>query len=236
MDGTVEILRQLHRIHRQLHDLADRRERGPRQVKAHEGAVTRLEDEVKKAQGEFKAARMAADDKQLQLRGKEDKIVQLQNKLSGCSTNREYQALQEQIAADQVAMSVLEDEILEALAKIDDFKPLIAKAEENFVKGKQEFEKIRQRVEDAKQSIEADMARLLIELKQTEQQLPADVRENYDRIVRAKGDDALAEVDNQICGGCYQQITPNAFSHLMMGRSVICGSCARLLYLAETGS
>lgn len=233
MTVTADALRELHRLHRQLTDLRERKIRGPKQIKAHQANVQRLEETLAKIQSDGKAVKMAVDDKHLQLRSKEDKLVDLGNKLSSCSTNREYQALQEQISADKVATSVLEDEILEAMSKADDFAPRVAEAKENVAKGKQEFERIVKSIEENKQSIETDIGRLEEDLKRAESELPADFRHDYDRIIAAKGEDALAEVEGDICGGCYQQFTANMLSDLIMGRALFCKNCGRLLYLPE---
>jgi predicted nucleic acid-binding Zn-ribbon protein len=233
MAVTAALLRELHRCHRQLADLRERHERGPKQIKAHETNVKRLEDEVAKVKADALAARKAVDNKQLTLRSKEDKIAQLNAKLSACSTNREYQALLEQIAADKVAMSVLEDEILDALGKVDDFKAVIATAEQHLVKGKEEADKVRAAVDSQRATIESDIVRVEAELKQLEVDLPDDFRDGYDRVVRAKGDDALAEVEGDCCGGCYQQMTPNMLSHLKLAVAVACKSCGRMLYFPE---
>ncbi len=72
---------------------------------------------------------MAADQKQLQLKSSEDKVKDLRRKLNAAASNREYQALLEQIAADEMANSVLADEILEALEKIDAFQKNLAEAD-----------------------------------------------------------------------------------------------------------
>ena len=56
------------------------------------------------------------------LRSGEGKILELETKLNQSSTNREYQALKDQIAADNMANSVLADEILEAMERVDGFK------------------------------------------------------------------------------------------------------------------
>jgi hypothetical protein len=234
MSLTGEALAELHRIHRQLADLRNRRERGPKQVKAHEANVAQLEQQRQQAMADSRAAQMAADQKQLQLRSNEDKVHVLQAKLSACSTNREYQALTEQIAADKMAASVLEDEILEALGKIDEMKSAIATATEHLAKGKEELEKTKKSVAAGRESIEADITRLQALLVTAEAALPADFRGEYDRIVRVKHDDAMAEVEGNICGGCYRQITPNMVNYLTMSHIIYCKSCGRLLYLKSS--
>ena len=77
------------------------------------------------------------------------------------------------------------------------------------------------------------MARLKVELRNAEQQLPNNIRHAYERSVESKGRDAMSAVEDESCGGCHQMLTPNQYSDLKLGRMVFCGSCGRLLYLDE---
>src|SRR4029077_19142366 len=131
---TAAALRELHRIHRQLADLRERLGRGPKQIKATQAPVAPSDERLAKAQAESKTGRMAVDQKQLLLKTGEGKIIDLKVKLNACSTNREYQLLSEQILADEMANSVLADEILEAMEKVDLFKHTIAEAEQQVAK------------------------------------------------------------------------------------------------------
>jgi len=232
--NATETLRTLHRIHRQLADLDDRIQRGPRQIKAAESSVAALEAAYGEAQERIKQARMAADQKQLQLKSSEAKIVELQGKLNTCKTNREFQALKEQIAADEMANSVLADEILETLEKVDAMQAEVAAEQEKVTAAKSQLVKVREKVEGERERLLADVQRLQGELKQAEQQLPPDFREAYDRVIRSKGDDGMAAVEGENCTGCYQQITPNNYNLVTLGQIVSCGSCGRILYLGET--
>lgn len=236
MPATTSLLRDLHRMHQQLRDLRDRLERGPKQVKARETGVARLEAELEQAKAAVKAVRMACDQKQLSLKSSEGKIADLKVKLNQASTNREYQALRDQIAADEMANSVLADEILEAMEKIDETAAGVAPAEERLAKGRADLAVAQKQVADQHDSLMQDVSRIEAELVETEKALPGDFREAYLRIVRSKGSEALAQVDGGICQGCYQQITPNNQNSLVMGAIVMCGSCGRMLYLPEDRS
>ncbi len=233
MNLTAAALRELHRIHQQLSDLRERLDRGPKQIKARQANLAQTEEKLAKAQADAKAARVAADQKQLLLRTNEGKILDLRAKLNACGTNREYQALKDQIAADEMAGSVLADEILEALEKVDEFKKTIGVAEAQVAKSKEEAGKAQQAVREQEQSLKQDVARLEGQLKEAEQALPPDFREAYHRVVRAKGADAMAQVEGDFCGGCHYQITANMVSELTMARAIFCKSCGRLLYLPE---
>lgn len=233
MSITAAALRELHRLHQQLADLRDRLERGPKQVRIREASVTQLEARLAESRDKAKQTQMGVDRKQLDLKAGEQKVIDLRVKLNAASSNREYQALLEQIAAAEMAGSVLSDEILEGLEKIDQHAVGVKEAEKNLAAGKQELDKAKKHVEDATAAIHADITRLEAELIQAEKELPAEVKPDYQRVVRSKGADSLSAVDDGVCTGCGQQITLNMQNELKLSKLVFCKSCGRLLYLPE---
>src|SRR3990172_5443147 len=118
---TTETLRTLHRIRRQLNDLNERLERGPRIARAHLANVARLEAELEKLRQESVTLRAATDDKQGQLASREAAVEKRRLQRSAAASNREFQALNDEIAAAEKTNEVLEIEILEALEKLDRF-------------------------------------------------------------------------------------------------------------------
>jgi uncharacterized protein len=230
--GTT-VLRKLHRIHRQLTDLKGRLDRGPKQIRAAEANLQHREELLATTKAEFKALRMAADAKQLQLKSGEDKVKDLRRKLNAAVSNREYQLLLEQIAGDEMTNSVLTDEILEALEKVDAFQKNIVDSESSAAAAKQKVAQVRAEVAEQEPLLQADFARLDAELKESEATLPREVREMYQRVVRGRGEDALAMVEDQFCGGCNQQIQLNMLNQVMLGQPIFCKTCGRLLYLPE---
>ncbi len=100
-----------------------------------------------------------------------------------------------------------------------------------------ELHRIHQQLRDLRQrqeqggADEADAARLEVELRNAEQQLPDNIRHAYKRSVESKGPDALSAVEDQSCGGCYRMLTLNTSNNLKLGKAVFCGNCGRLLYL-----
>jgi predicted nucleic acid-binding Zn-ribbon protein len=233
MSVTASALRELHRIHRQLADLRGRLDRGPKQVQAGESRVVGAERSLVDAKEAVKRTRMASDEKQLQLKQRENRIDDLKTKLNNCNSNREYQALKEQIAADQQANSVLSDEILEILDKLEQQQTMLAQLESEVVKSKQDLQKTRQRVDGERDGLQAELERVTAELSRVESSLPADFKRDYERMTKARGQDALAEVEGETCGGCYTMLTPQTMNELYLSKPVFCKSCGRLLYLPE---
>lgn len=231
---STEVLRKLHRIHRQLTDLRERLDRGPKQVRTREAHVAHQEQQLAQAQTEAKTFRVSTDAKQLQFKGKEDKIKELKLKLNLATSNREYQALKDQMAADEMTNSVLADEILEAMEKIDSLQAEVVREQETLAKAKQEAERVRREVAQRDPEIRADLERLEAELLQEETTLPDEMREAYNRVVRQKGEDALAPiVDKEFCGGCNQSVPINIYNAMTLSRPIFCKSCGRLLYIPE---
>jgi predicted nucleic acid-binding Zn-ribbon protein len=233
MAVTAESLRELHRIHRQLADLRERLERGPRQIKAREINVSKFTLAQSEAQKTVQKTRIAADQKQLELKASEGRIDDWKAKLNGCSSNKEYQTLLEQIAAAEMAGSVLADEILEALERIDQLGVVASKADELLRSGQKELLKCRNEVAEDTEIANRDISRLDIELAEAESNLPAEFKSDYQRVIRSKGAEGMAEVEGQVCLGCGQQITLNMQNNLMMDRLVFCTSCGCLLYVGE---
>ena len=233
MAVSTAVLRELHRIHGQLSDLNDRLARGPRQVRAWEGQVAKQQEVLSESQELVKQTKLIVDQKQLDLKSGELKVEDLKARLNGCSSNKEYQSLLEQISAAEMAGSVLADEILEGLEKIDQLESTVKQAEEAEAAAKVELAKCQEKVNAESKVIRADIARLEGELATAEQGLPADLKDEYQRVIRAKGVDGMARVEESVCQGCGFKITLNMQNDLMLSKPIFCKACGCLLYISE---
>ncbi len=233
MAVTAAALRELHHLHEQLTELRDRVERAPKQIRAREANAAQLKAKVDEARARVQETQMAINRKQLDLKAGEQKVVDARVKLNGASSNKEYQALVEQIAAAEMAGSVMTDEVLESMEKLDGLQLLVKEAEKLHTAGMQELEKTRQAIEASAASIRVDIERLEASLVQAEAALPPEIKVDYERVVRGKGANGLSAVDEDVCGACGQQITLNMQNELRLARPVFCKSCGCLLYLPE---
>jgi len=203
-------------------------------VQVHQKNVAEQQAALDAAQQAVKETKMAADKKQLDLKSSEGKIEDLKTKLNGCSNNKEYQTLLEQIAATEMANSVLADEILESMDKSDQLEIKVNEAKQQLVAAEAELKKCQDKVDSERGGIEADITRLDGELISAEKELPAEMKVDYERVIRSKGADGMAEVENQTCLGCGKQITLNMQNELLLSKPVFCKSCGSLLYIAES--
>ncbi len=226
-------LRTLHRIHRQLGDLREQLARGPRLSQAHAANVQRLEAALADAKAQLTAAKIRSHAKEVELKEAEEALQRRKTQLQQATSNKEYQALKDQIAASEVTNSVLADEALDALMKVDELTAKLAEAEAALARARQEADKVQQEFRQREPGLRAEIQRLEAELTQLEAQLPADFRQLYLRVVRTKGIDALGQLDGEFCSGCNQHVPINMQAKLLLGEPVMCRSCGRLLYLPE---
>lgn len=231
---TADAVRTLHRMHRQLEDLRSRLAAGPRAIDARSRNADAITARLGLLQEEIRKARLVADQKQLQLRSMETRIKDCEAKRNAAKTNREYQLLGEQMAADDEAKKVLEDEILEALERVDALKGTQPPIEAELAAAKAALDEMKAKVQAERGSLDAEVARITADLERAEQDLPAESRESYRRMVRSKGADAMAQLDGESCGGCCQQLPPNSVAELSQGRVVPCRSCGRMVYASRS--
>lgn len=230
MSVTASLVQRLHRINRQKTDLNGQLARGPRLVSAATRKLQAAVQHVSDTRSELTKLKVAADSKQLQMREREEKIHKWRGNLNSAKENREYQALKDQIAADEQANLVLSDEILEILESIDATTDELASAEAQVKLLESELAEVQSQVAERKVVLESDLARINSELAEAEQGLSGEFKREYSRLVEAKGEDAMAELEGNCCGGCYQSLTPQKLDQLLQGQPIICPSCGRLIY------
>lgn len=233
MTISAEMLRELHHLHQMVANLKGRLDRGPLQVQAGQASAKRFEETLAAAKDAAKKAKMKCDEKQLQLKTNEARINDLKSKLNACTTNKEYQALKDQIAASEMANSVLSDEILEMFEKNDEHETAVKAATEALAKGREELDKVTRRVSDELATLEAEYKEAKSKLAAAEAKLPISFKADYDRVAKARGDEALAPLDGETCGSCSVSVTLQMLSDLRMSKPVFCKSCGCLLYMPE---
>jgi uncharacterized protein len=231
MSTAASSFAHLHRLHLALQEVQEQLTRGPRQIKAREQLVAQSEADAAARREQLKTLRVSADRKSLDLKTNEAKIADLRAKLNAAASNREFDIIRGQIDADTVANSVLQDEILELLEKIDRTQGEIKQADEKTAKSKSELERFKAQFEADSSGLKAKVADLSAQIAASESGLTGDLAERYRRLVEAYGADAMFPVDGTICGNCRVQVTPQSRVLLNAGHVVFCGVCGRLLYV-----
>ena len=195
--------------------------------------MAKLQAAVDAAKEDVKKCQLTTNQKELQLKEREGQIEDTRAKLNSASTNKEYQALVDKIAADDQANSVLSDEILEMFDRAEHLGIVVKEKEAELTKGTEDAEKLKQKVEGERGSLESEVARLTAEGTELEATLPGDFKQDFTRIVGTRGEDGMACVEGEYCGHCNQKINAQMFNLMLKEELVLCKSCGAILYLPE---
>lgn len=231
MPSAAEQFAEIHRLRLAYRDVCDELERGPRQIKARQSRVRQAEEQLEELRQQLKELRGTGDRKSLDLKTNESKIADLRTKLNTASNNREYDIIRGQIEADTSANSVLEDEILEVLEKVDKLQTSIREQESRIAEARRQTQQVADEFEQKAVALNERRDKLNGQIKQAESGLTGDLAVRYRRLLDAHGADALAPVEDNVCSLCYVQVTPQSRVLLRSGKVIFCGSCGRLLYL-----
>lgn len=224
-------LRQLHMLHLQLKEVVDGIDRGPKQLAARKKTVQQKEAELEALREKQKKLKIATDQSNLQLKSSESKLQGLKVKLNTANSNKEYEIITSQIEADTMANSVLEDEIIGLMEKVDEAKVTVTQAGTDLANARKEEQKLAGEIAAAEPGLIAKRAELEKEIAQAESIVPGDLQAQFRRLVQAHGAGAFSEVDGDICTVCYVQLIPQAQMQLRSGKLLFCKSCGRLMYL-----
>ena len=236
MSGTVAAgLKDFHKLHLQLEKIQNQLDRGPKRIRAKSQFVLAKEREQEEQHEQVKLLRKTVDQKNLQLRTNEAKIEELKTKLNAATSNREFDIIKSHIEADQMANSVLEDEILEVLEKVDQAQQFLAQLEQECVEAREEVERVTAEVKAAEPALHEEAEKLNVSIREFESTLPGEIHEKYQRLVRAHSSSALAPMENGACGSCCVALSPNTRIEVNSGHLLFCRNCGRLLYKPDEG-
>jgi predicted nucleic acid-binding Zn-ribbon protein len=232
--ASVVDLYALHRFHLALKSVQDELARGPRLVRARDNQLAQLDVEKKTKEEELKQTRAATDRKNLDLKSSEAKLKDLDRKLNEAASNREFDILKGQIAADQASNAVLQDEILESLEKVDRIQAEIAAIAERRAKLEAERNAFAKQIEAQAVGLRQQEAELKGQVQVSEKMIPESIKAHYRRLVDAYGADGMSPIDNGMCLHCYVSLTPQIAVVIDTGTPTFCPSCDRLLYSAKS--
>lgn len=231
MPGPAATFREIHRLRRFDHELQEQMDRLPRQQKARQDNIARVEEIHHQAQEAIKHLKVEMHSKEVTLKTTHGQIAKHQKQLNEAGSKKEYEALQHEINDAKATARRLEEEILDGMAQSEEQSARLPELEQAVKLAKAELTQfeagMRERL--AALQTQADDARR--QLQELEANIPANHRAMYERIVTAKGHDALSTVQGQSCSACHTEITAQQHNELLQEQFVACKSCGRILYL-----
>ncbi len=235
MTSATESLKDLHQLHLTIEESQGELNRGPKQIQAREHIVKKREAALSEFLDNLKHLKLSSDSKSLELKTLEGNLEALRGKLNAASSNREFDTIKGQIGADEMAMSVLEDEVLELLDRIDEESGKQKQIEQELEEAKQQAAQFTEQFAQRAQELKQELEELNQKLQAAEKMLPPEPLTLYRRLVTQKGAKAMARVRGGACSNCFVSITAQQKILINTASYEFCTNCGSMLYNDDQG-
>lgn len=213
-----------------------RRERASK-PKLIEDLEARRNDEQAAVRGieeKIKANQVKRKQRELDLQAKEDGVKKLQAQLYQLKTNKEYQAMQQEIEGQKADKSRVEDDILVLMEEADTLNQGLAKEKALFADAEKHLNEDKKVIEGEIAALDKRMAELEAERAAAAVQVDKKVLAHYEKVLSGRDGVAIVAVKDNACQGCFMNLPPQMINEIKMNDKVItCESCARILYIEK---
>lgn len=235
--AQIESLIKLQTIDSEIYALKAEKESKPQEIRTLEVSFEEKKQSLANLEKTSLDLQNQRKDKELDLSSKEENIKKLQTQLYQLKTNKEYQAMLQQIDDTKADASVIEDKILELLDRFDKIKTEINKEKQRL----QEEEKIlndeKTKIEGRIKEIDERLAQLEAQRRQIIPEITPSIFAQYERILLNRDGLAIVSVKNNSCSGCNMSVPPQVINLIKMYERIItCEICNRILYITDEAS
>ena len=240
MSNSVDIAQQteffikLQDIDLQIYRLKAEAEEKPKNIAFLKDSLESKKADIKQAEDKLKALQLKHKEKEVDLGSKENEIKKLEGQLYQIKTNKEYTAMINEIESRKADNSLLEEEIINLMDSVDQAKSALEDEKEKF---SQESKKIEEQIKEVEKDISDIKCRISEFNKKRQELLPyldSKLLIEYERILSGRNGQALAQVINDACGGCYMHQPPQVINEIRMKQSIMrCENCQRMLYISD---
>lgn len=163
-------------------------------------------------------------------------IARSEVNLKGITTQKEYQAVNKEIASAKKLIAELEEQILQKSARGEELQNELAAMESD---AESLEENILRQKGEVQSRIDAEEATAAADIKVREElvkSIPATILKRYEKLRGARRGIAVVEARDGGCLGCNMHIPPQMYNNLFRGEELItCPHCQRILVLHLEG-
>jgi hypothetical protein len=234
MIDKIDVLKRVQSLKNKVDELEASQERRKQDVHKKRAQIEKEKTLAKEKQEEKVAVQKDIDRKELDLKTNEGAITKFNVQLNSIKTNKEYSALISEIGSKKADMSILEDEILDTMSKLEITKQGFEKATESLRNEEESLKDLINSVDAEVKVTDTEIEKIKGEQKKYIDLLDEHSLANYNRLSNIKGGKAIVPVIGNVCGGCFMNIRTQTLNALMGSKDLVfCQSCSRILYLDE---
>jgi predicted nucleic acid-binding Zn-ribbon protein len=178
---------------------------------------------------ENQASRRAAD---RELGVQQSRLTKFKDQLMEVKTNKEYTAMQHEIATADEGVRTFEDQILNLMVQADELTAAVKAADAALAAEEGKGRQVRADVDAERTRLETEVTSLAATRVEVEGKMPAElVRLFADSVAKRRGI-AVSRIVDGHCEACQVRLRPQFIMDVRKGdRLMHCDSCMRILYM-----
>jgi predicted nucleic acid-binding Zn-ribbon protein len=236
LKSEISQLIRLQTIDSEIYVLKNEKELKPKEIEAIEAALEEKKKHLAALEQTLLNFQKQRKDKELELASKEGSTKKLETQLYQLKTNKEYQAMMQQIQDAKADASVIEDQILGLFEQADKIRNDSSQEKQRLQEEEKAAEGQKKNIRDRIKEIDERIAQLEAQRKQITPALDKKILTQYERILLNRDGLAIVSVKDNSCGGCNMFVPPQVINLIRMYECIItCEVCNRILYI-ENGT
>jgi uncharacterized protein len=236
LKSQISQLVHLQTIDSEIYVLKNEKELKPKEIEAIDAAFEEKKKHLAALEQTLLSFQKQRKDKELELASKEENTKKLETQLYQLKTNKEYQAMMQQIQDAKADASVIEDQILGLFEQGDKIKNDSSQEKQRLQEEEKAAEGQKKNIQDRIKEIDERIAQLEAQRKQIIPALDKKILTQYERILLNRDGLAIVSVKDNSCGGCNMFVPPQVINLIRMYECIItCEVCNRILYI-ENGT
>jgi hypothetical protein len=204
------------------------------EIEALDGRLQEVKSSIEAKTAVIESAEIARQTFEDNLEKETANITRSEANLKGITTQKEYQAVNKEIASAKKLILEIEEQILAKIGLIDELKAELSAMDADLATLEQNIDmqkaEIKARIENEETSVAADAINRTERIKS----IPPGIFNRYEKLRAGRRGIAVAEARAGGCMGCNMQLPPQLYNSLHKGEELItCPHCQRILVLKQ---
>lgn len=230
----INALVRLQELDSEIYALGNEKAAKPQEIKAIQAAFELKKQDLVDLENKSLDLLKQRKEKELELATNAEGVKKLSGQLFSLKTNKEFQAMQQQIADAKADGSVIEEKILIFFEESDKIKAQIDSENLKLKEEEKTFLQQKKTVESRSQEIGGRLSQLDAQRKQIIPGIDPKLLQEYEKILHSREGLAMVTVKDNSCGGCHMLVPPQVINLIKMYERIItCEVCNRILYITE---
>lgn len=231
MYDQLPILLQLQEIDDEIDKLEIEKAKTPAELQALEAELTKHRTAFQNTSEGLEKLQRERRSKDRQLDTQQAQLEKYKSQRLSVKTNKEYTALESEIADLEMLNSNIEDEILELMISTDDAGDVIEAARKKLEAQEAVFGEKREEFLSEIRKLDRQISKWNKKRKVFLEKISSEIMDRYNSWRKRRGTSLVAVIKGRSCGGCNLNLPLQLVNEVRKAQELhICNSCGRILY------